>query len=154
MTDLVASVRWDDDGASAASTYWPALSAWLCESLPGVAADDDGRFVEVGFQTGTDADNFPVDVPPELDAEQPWYWLGFARRTPEVRAAVVLWFAPAAQLGELRELPQWDTGNALGFDFVALGTDKARQMLGEPLLQRVLANFGDHTPVAIERVPA
>lgn len=140
------------DLSKPAAAMWPALEAWFCAPLiDGVDPEEDRRFIEVGFQTGTDADNYPVDVPPDLDPTQPWFWLAFARYTYAWRGAVVLWFSPTAELQEVRTLPEWQPGNTLGLDFIARDPDEARETVRSPLVVRVLATFGEFTPVSVER---
>lgn len=140
------------DPDRAAAAHWPALRAWLAEPLPDFDGEEP-RYLEVGFQTGTDADNYPVDVPQALDAERPWFWLGFSRTAGDRRAAVVLWFVPTETLHALRDLPQWDTGNALGFDFIGRDDDEMRSVLQDDLARRVLDTFGALVPAAIDHAP-
>lgn len=109
---------------------WPLLRDWL-KAPVGEDRDDLGRYVEVGHFRGDGSDE--VDMPVGLARDRAWFWIGFARQTPE-RTAVVLWYSPSVDLDAVTRRPDWHANLVLGMDFVALDAEQAKAMLESPAL--------------------
>jgi hypothetical protein len=128
----------------------PLLKEWLCSTPARLSEQRALCFVEVGFRSTADTDNpYLVDAPVGLDPSNPWFWLGFARQVP-MREAVVLWFAPAPALDDLRRRADWQSDNALGLDFVAAAGAETQRVFDAPGLRDVIDAFAGLTTASIE----